>query len=109
MTDSLPPAIAGYVEDSNTRNNESLLRRFAPEAVVTDEGVTYRGSDEIREWMARVQAAFEFTLEPLQTEQRGDETILTCRTTGNFPGSPVDLRHFITLQGGRIAALTIRV
>ena len=109
MTDTLSPAIAGYLEDTNTRDNESLIRRFAPEAVVVDEGETYRGTDEIREWIARVQAAFEFTLEPLRAEQQGAETILTCRTTGTFPGSPVDLRHFITLEGDRIAALTIRV
>lgn len=109
MIDNLTPAIAGYIEDMNTRDNESLICRFAPEAVVVDEGETYRGTDEIGEWIAKVQSAFEFTLEPLRAEQQEDETILTCRTTGAFPGSPVDLRHFITLEGDRIASLTIRV
>ena len=109
MTDTLNPAIAGYFDDANTRNNESLIRRFAPEAVVVDEGETYRGTDRIREWIAKVQAAFEFTLEPLGAEQRRSETIVTCRITGNFPGSPADLRHFFTLDGDRIASLTIKV
>ncbi len=108
MTDILNPTIAGYLADMNNRDNESLVRRFTPEAVVIDEGETHRGPEEIRRWLARVQAAFEFTLEPLRAEQQGDEAIVTCRTTGTFPGSPVDLRHCITLTGDRIAALTIR-
>lgn len=109
MTDILNPAIAGYLDDLNTRDNASLMRRFTPDAVVVDEGETYRGTEEIRQWIANTQAAFEFTLEPLRAEQQGGETILTCRTTGTFPGSPVDLRHFITLEDDRIAALTIQV
>src|SRR5687768_9018693 len=108
MTDTLNPAIAGYIDDTNARDNESLIRWFAPEAVVVDEGETYRGTDEIRQWIARTQAAFEFTLETLRAEQHGGETIVTCRVTGSFPGSPADLRHFFTLDGDRIAALTIR-
>ena len=64
---------------------------------------------EIRGWISKTQAAFEFTVEPLRVEQQGGETVVTWRTTGTFPGSPVDLRHFIMLEGDRIAALTIRV
>jgi hypothetical protein len=109
MKETLNPAIAGYLNDLNARDNDSLIRRFAPEAVVVDEGQTYRGIDEIHEWLVKTQAAFEFTLEPLRAEQQGGETILMCQTTGTFPGSPVDLRHFITLEGDKIAALTIQV
>src|SRR5690349_16670870 len=109
MTDTLNPAIAAYLDDSNTRDNESLIRRFAPEAVVEDEGETYRGTDEIRKWIAKVQAAFEFTVEPLHAQQQGGETIVTCRLTGNFPGSPADLRHIFKLHGDKIASLAIRV
>lgn len=108
MEDTLNPTLAGYVADMNSRDNESLLLRFTPEAVVVDEEETYRGPEGIRAWLEKVQAAFEFTVEPLGVEAQGDQTVVTCRTTGNFPGSPVDLRHFLTLEGDRIAALTIR-
>lgn len=108
MKDTLNPTLAGYIADMNSRDNESLLRRFTSRAVVVDEEATYRGADEIRAWLVKVQAAFEFTVEPLRSEQQGAEAILTCRTTGNFPGSPVDLQHFVTVEEDRIAALTIR-
>ena len=109
MIETLSPGLAGYVQDMNTRDNEALIRRFTPDAVVVDEEQTYRGHDEIRQWLIRTQAAFEFVLEPLRVEQQAGDAILTCRTTGTFPGSPVDLRHFITLDGNQITALMIRV
>jgi hypothetical protein len=33
--------------------------------------------------------------------------IVTSRLTGNFPGSPVDLRFLFELQGDKIASLEI--
>jgi len=34
-------------------------------------------------------------------------TVVTSRLTGNFPGSPVDLRYFFRLEGDKIASLEI--
>jgi hypothetical protein len=34
-------------------------------------------------------------------------TIVTSRLTGNFPGSPVNLRFFCELEGDSIASLEI--
>ena len=34
-------------------------------------------------------------------------TVVTCRLTGNFPGSPVDLRFFFELEGDKIASLEV--
>jgi ketosteroid isomerase-like protein len=85
-----------------------LIACFTPDAVVVDEGRTYRGSDEIRQWIAKTEEAYAFTLEVTHMAEQGSEAIVTCRVTGTFPGSPVDLRFFFTLEGDKIAALTIR-
>ena len=45
--------------------------------------------------------------EPFASEQMGDLTVITSRLTGNFPGSPVDLRFFFRLECGKIASLEI--
>ena len=37
----------------------------------------------------------------------GDLTVITSRLTGDFPGSPVDLRFFFRLERGKIASLEI--
>ena len=45
--------------------------------------------------------------EPFAAEQQGAMTVVTSRLTGNFPGSPVDLRYFFKLEGDKIASLEI--
>jgi ketosteroid isomerase-like protein len=109
MSQTLTPTIAGYIAASNARQAGAAIACFTPEAVVIDEGRTYRGSEEIRQWIAETWAAYAFTLEVTQVAEQGSETVVTCRVSGTFEGSPILLRYFITLEGNRIAALTIRV
>ena len=40
-------------------------------------------------------------------DDEGDRITVTARLTGNFPGSPVDLRYAFTLEGKEIARLEI--
>jgi hypothetical protein len=40
-------------------------------------------------------------------ERRDGMVVVTSRLTGNFPGSPVDLRFFFRLERGKIASLEI--
>jgi hypothetical protein len=40
-------------------------------------------------------------------EQVDRKIVVTSRLTGNFPGSPVDLRFFFELEGDKIASLEI--
>jgi len=109
MNHTMHPAIAAYIDAANARDAESLLRCFASDAVVVDEEQTHRGTDEVRAWIAVTQAASQFTLEPISVSGEGAEPIVSCRVTGTFPGSPLDLRHFFTLEGDKISALSIRV
>ena len=108
MRDPLAPPIAAYLDASNGRNADALIACFAPEAIVVDEGQTYRGSDEIRLWLARTVEAYAFTLEATHVAEQGSETVVTCRVSGNFDGSPIQLPFFFTLEDDKIAALTIR-
>jgi ketosteroid isomerase-like protein len=108
MFKTLSPTIAAYIDASNARNADAVIACFTPEAVVVDEGRTYRGSDEIRQWIAETEAAYAFTLEVTHAAEQGSETVVTCRVTGTFEGSPIQLRFCFTLEGDKIAALTIR-
>ena len=107
MEDTLDPAIRSYVEASNARDAEALNLCFTPDAVVHDEDVTYRGSDGVSGWIAHTLAAYVFTLEPMHLARNGGDTTVTFRLTGTFPGSPIEIPFRFTLQGGKIAALTI--
>ena len=48
-----------------------------------------------------------YTSEPAAMVVEGEQTIVTARLVGDFPGSPVDLRYFFTLDGDKVAALDI--
>jgi hypothetical protein len=80
---------------------------FAAEAVVHDEGGSHKGHAAIRAWRAAAAEKYGFTAEPVAVTEAGGRTVVTCRVSGNFPGSPITLSYGFTLDGDRIAALRI--
>jgi len=103
---TLPEPIAAYFA-ADRRDSEAIARCFTQDAVVKDEGHTYTGVMAIKQWKAESAAKYTYTSEPFALERRDGMTIVTSRLTGNFPGSPVDLRFFFRLERGRIASLEI--
>jgi len=102
----LPKPVAAYFAADKV-NEDALSQCFTEGAVVKDEGHTYKGRTAIKQWRDEAAAKFEFTSEPFTCEEKDGKTVVTSRLTGNFPGSPVDLRFFFELQGDKIAALEI--
>jgi hypothetical protein len=84
-----------------------LSQCFIENAVVKDEGHTYKGRAAINKWKRDASTKYEYTSEPFACEQKDGKTIVTSRLTGNFPGSPVNLRYFFELEGDKIASLEI--
>ena len=86
---------------------DRALTTFTPDAVVTDEGRDYTGTDEIGAWLATAVTEYTYTAE------------FTCATTtdagvdvgqhleGTFPGGVVDLNYRFTLDGALISQLVI--
>ena len=72
-----------------------------------DEGRTYTGVAAIKAWRTAGKAKYTYTSEQLSVRQKDGRTVVTSRLTGNFPGSPVDLRFAFRLERGRIVSLEI--
>jgi hypothetical protein len=107
MTDlTLPEPIAAYFE-ADQRDAEAVARCFTSQAIVNDEGRTYRGSEAITAWKIAASAKYNYTSAPLAVEQRNGWCTVTSRLTGTFPGSPIDLRYRFRLERGKIAQLEI--
>ncbi len=81
---------------------------FHADAVVHDEGGTFRGHEAIKAWKQAAAAKYQYRLQPLGVSRSGDTWKLLARVTGNFPGGVADLMHVFVLQDDRIAALEIR-
>jgi hypothetical protein len=102
----LPKAIAAYFT-ADKADGETVSQCFTENAVVKDEGHTYHGRAAIKQWKTAASTKYQYTIEPLACEPKGGKIIVTSRLTGNFPGSPVDLRFSFDLEGDRIASLEI--
>ena len=103
MARPLPAPIATYFAATSPAEFADC---FTDDAQVTDERRTHRGRDEILHWREEV-AKISFQQAILATRGEGDTFVVTCRVSGDFPGSPVELNNTFTLAGDKIAALSI--
>lgn len=106
MAINLPEPIDTYFA-ADGGDSEAFARCFTDNAVVKDEGHTYRGVAAIKQWKADSSTKYTYTSAPFACEEKDGKTLVTSRLTGNFPGSPVDLRFFFELEGEKIAFLEI--
>ena len=106
--DRLPATIRGFLTAHEARDTDTAVRAFGASAVVVDEGRTFRGTDEILEFLSGAGAEFTYTTE-LIGAQRIDETrwVATHRLEGDFPGGVAELDYRFTMGGDRIAELVI--
>ncbi|OZM76807.1 nuclear transport factor 2 family protein [Pseudonocardia sp. MH-G8] len=106
--DELPTAITTYLTAHQAHDTATAITTFTQDAVVIDEGRTYRGRDEIRTWMGRAAGEYTFT-----TEFTGATTIdetqvdVLQHLEGNFPGGVADLHFRFTSSGPAISRLVI--
>jgi hypothetical protein len=106
MTVKLPKPVAAYFA-ADGADGEAVSRCFAEDAVVKDEGHIYNGRAAIKKWKEEASAKYEYKCESLACEDKGGRIVVTCRLTGNFPGSPVDLRFAFELADEQIVSLEI--
>jgi len=101
----LPPPIASYF--ATFGRSAGIADLFVQDAIVKDERRTYTGVTAITRWMDESSAKYDFTSQPVAAEAVDGATLVTCHVTGNFPGSPVDLRYRFQIDGDKIASLEI--
>lgn len=103
----LPEPIQRYFDVDPDQDAAGLGAAFAADAVVRDEGNSYRGLSEIEAWWRDARRTYEFKAVPF--EQREIDGLVQVRAlvTGNFPGSPATLTYRFALGGEGIAALEI--
>ena len=103
---SLPKPIAAYFT-ADSGDGEAVSQCFTENAIVKDEGHTYKARAAIKKWKTDASAKYQYTCEPSACEEKEGRTIVTCHLVGNFPGSPVDLRFFFKLEGDKIESLEV--
>ena len=104
---NLPSSIQAYFDADKSNNGEALIRTFAPDAVVNDEGQSYAGPQAIDAWWRAAKAKYQHVIEPLEISEKDNGAEVRARVTGQFPGSPATLTFAFRLKNGQITGLEI--
>ena len=108
MPPTLTEPLATYIAAVNGNEVESAVGCFDEDASVLDEGRTIRGRSAIRQWIVETKKKYRHTIDPLKSATEDDKVIVTCRLSGDFPGSPIEARFAFVLRGAKISSLEIR-
>ena len=103
----LSDVIEAYFDGANAHDADACAACFADDAIVRDEGREMRGVGAVRDWMRAAIAKYRHTVEVLSSVTSGDGITVRGRVSGNFPGSPIELRHIFVVAGGKITTLEI--
>jgi hypothetical protein len=108
----LPRDIRAYFAAAEGDDTDALVGCFADDAVVFDEGQTWQGRAQIRQWRETVATKFDYTIEvrdlvPQGRTDDGDRFSVRTHLEGNFPGGIVDLDFGFVLRSDLIARLEI--
>ena len=106
-TVKLPGPVAAYVAAANTQDINAVTACFDQDAVVQDEGRSRHGITAIRQWAEEVSRKYRPTVDVLDVAETSGRTSVTVRVSGDFPGSPIELRYAFALNGEKIARLEI--
>ena len=103
----LPSPVYTYFTAQAPQDHDTLAAAFAQNAVVHDEGRTYRGPRAIGAWWLAAKDRYRDHAEPIDMSESGAKTVVRANVTGNFPGSPAVLTFTFGLDGDRISDLEI--
>ncbi|MGP4012768.1 nuclear transport factor 2 family protein [Streptomyces sp. 4N124] len=85
----LPEVIGKFFDAKNVHDADAVARTFAEGAHVEDDGKTYRGRQEIRDWSAKESGGVQIVLTVTEATHHGREAVVIADASGNFPGSPL--------------------
>ncbi|GAA2019885.1 nuclear transport factor 2 family protein [Nakamurella flavida] len=106
----LPPSVTAYFERADAPDPSSVADLFTADAVVLDDGHTYRGRAEILGWLTGPASAFTTTSTWLSAESTAASAVVRILLEGDFPGGRVELTYrFAVAPDGPIADLSITV
>ncbi|WP_431921473.1 nuclear transport factor 2 family protein [Micromonospora wenchangensis] len=100
---TLPDAVGNFITATNTHDADALAAVFGDGATVRDDGRTWTGGTEIREWIQGHLIAPRIVLTP--TSFADDR--LVASGDGDFPGGPLSFSFVFGITDDQITDLTI--
>lgn len=102
---NLPKVIIDLVQAQDNFDSTAYANCFNETAVVFDEGKTYNGKKEIKNWIEKANNEYQITMKPLEYSE--NEQTLRAEVSGSFPGSPIVLSYRYEFKNELIQSLKI--
>jgi ketosteroid isomerase-like protein len=103
----LSKTVANLIAAQDKYDSKAFADNFSDDAVVYDEGKTYHGKKEIRQWNELTNEKYKTKYEPLEVSVENEKVILTVKVSGTFDGSPITLKYHFTIKDEKIQSLKI--
>ncbi len=103
----LPAQVRDFLSALSARDVGTALAHVTADAVVTDQGETYTGTDGVRRFLGTAGSEFTYTTQLLAVRGSAEHWVVTQRLEGDFPGGVADLDYTFTLRDGLIYRLSI--
>jgi len=106
--EELPQVLISLIKSQNEKDSETFTSCFDKGATVHDEGHTYTGSSEIKSWNKETTKKYDTHIKAKKYEENVAEHTITFQVSGNFEGSPIDLKYHFEIRENLIKSLTIK-
>ena len=88
---------------------EKQIAHFTEDASVLDVDETIEGKAAIKKWIVETNSKYEAFSKVIDIEESGSKVSVITSVSGNFPGSPVDLKYEFMMVNEKIKSLEIKL
>lgn len=107
MSPELPSPIAEYVEANARLDLDGMIRTFAADAVLLDNGKRFEGQAEIRALLKEMVVDLKAIFTPDEVRHHGQAVVMEGPAHGDFPGSPIRFTYRVELDGDAIKTMDV--
>lgn len=109
MSIELPQPIADYVEANARLDVDGMLKPFAADAVILDNGHPHEGRAEVRTLLEEAVVGAKAIFTPDTARHEDGQVVVEGPAHGDFTGSPIRFTYRFTLENNAIKTLEITV
>lgn len=107
MIQALPKPIADFIEANARLDLDGMLRPFAADTVVLDNGGSHEGHAELRDLFEDAVIPVRAIFTPDTVRDEDGKVVAEGPAHGDYPGSPIRFTYRFTLENNLIKALEI--
>lgn len=106
---ALPQPIADYIAANARLELEGMLKPFAADALVLDNGKRFEGQAGVRKLLEEEVLTVKAIFTPQSAREEGETIVLEGPAHGDFKGSPIHFTYRFTLVGEAIRVMEVSV